>query len=73
MALFVLFGKIGARTYRREFNISPANYDYFTDGKTSVSSSGVKTLLKEIKKEHEKKHGKIKKGEKFTCKLIPKE
>jgi hypothetical protein len=73
MALFILFGKIGTHRYRREFNISPANYDYFTDGKTSLDSTGVKKLLEDIKKEHEKKHGKIKKDEKFTCKLVPKE
>ena len=72
MTLFQLTGKIGTRTYSRTFNVSPANVDYFTDGKTMLNSSGVKVLLKDIKTKHEKKHGKIKKGEKFTCKLTPK-
>jgi hypothetical protein len=71
--LFILIGKIGSRSYRREFNISPANYDYFTNGKNALNSTGVKVLLKDIKTKHEQKHGKIKKGEKFTCKLVAKE
>ena len=72
MALYILIGKLDGHTYRREFNISPANYDYFTDGKVPLSSTGVKTLLIDIKQKHEKKYGKLKKGEKFTCRLIAK-
>jgi hypothetical protein len=72
MVLYTLIGKIGTHSYQRTFNVSPANYDYFTDGKSMMNSTGVKKLLADIKSKHEKKHGKMKKGEKFTCKLVSK-